>query len=273
MTLDLNTLPPIAGETGMRIRDILRRAHGAFREDWLTDKFQYDVRRSREIAKALEVGGYVRRDKEREQRYHSPFPWYAVTEKGRDITRASAAKRIKRETAKTELTEFLKRVHTVNASSKYMYSVERVAVFGSFLEHAERLGDVDIAVDLKSRVAMDASRKWVMVFRQHARRSGRSFSTFEEEIDWPRQEVVLVLKSRKRSISIQSWYSFVEMDKPKHFRYEVLLGDANEVKLELAKAQSERAITSRLEAGAGDRSNKGQLTLDQHIGTRIPGSA
>jgi hypothetical protein len=139
----------------------------------------------------------VRRDKEREQRYNSPFPWYAVTEKGRNITRASAAKRIKRETAATELTEFMKRVHIVNGSQKYMYSIERVAVFGSFLEHAERLGDVDIAVDLKSRVAMDKRRTWVRIFRHHAWRSGRSFSTFEEEIDWPRQEVVLMLKSRR----------------------------------------------------------------------------
>ncbi len=45
-----------------------------------------------------------------------------------------------------------------------------------------------------------------------------------------------MLKSRKRSISIQPWFSFVEMEKPKNFRYEVLFGDANEVRRELAKA-------------------------------------
>jgi hypothetical protein len=242
MTLDLNTLPPIAGESAMRIRDILRRAFGAFREDWLTDKFRYDADRAREISRALEASGYLQRDKDREQRDNSPFPWYEVTEKGRKITRASAAKRIKRGTAATELTEFMKRVHAVNADSKYLYSIKRVTVFGSFLERAERLGDVDIAVDLESRVTMDKSRKWIDLFRQHAWRSGRSFSTFEEEIDWPRQEVVLLLKSRKRSISIQSWYSFVEMEKAKNFRYEVLLGDANEVRLELARVRRERKL-------------------------------
>ena len=72
----------------------------------------------------MEAGGYVRRDKEREQRRNGPFPWYAVTEKGRKIERPSAAKRVKRETAATELSEFMKRVHVVNASPKYMYSIK-----------------------------------------------------------------------------------------------------------------------------------------------------
>ena len=240
MTLDLKTVPPIAGESATRLRDILSRSRGAFREDWLTDKFRYDAQRAHELAKGMEAAGYVQRDKEREGRSGSPFPWYTLTDRGRDVVRASGAKRIKRTTAATELSEFMKRVFQVNASSEYLYSVERVAIFGSFLEHGERLGDVDIAVDLRSRVTIDKSRKWLDLFRQHAWRSGRSFSTFEEEIDWPRREVLLTLRSRRRSISIQPWFSFLEMEKAKNFRYEVLLGDANEVSLELDGAQRER---------------------------------
>ncbi|HVU47649.1 MAG TPA: hypothetical protein VHD85_16070 [Terracidiphilus sp.] len=240
MTLDLKTVPPVAGESATRIREILSRSRGAFREDWLADKFRYDAQRAHELAKGMEAAGYVQRDKERESRNGSPFPWYTVTARGRDVVRASGAKRITRTTAATELSEFMKRVYMVNASSEYLYSVERVAVFGSFLEHGERLGDVDIAVDLKSRVIIDKSRKWLDLFRQHAWSSGRSFSTFEEEIDWPRREVVLTLKARRRSISIQPWFSFVEMEKADNFRYEVLLGDAKEVRLELDRVQRER---------------------------------
>jgi len=55
MTLDLNTLPPIVGESALIIRDILRRASGGFREDWLTDKFRYDSHRAHEIANAMEA--------------------------------------------------------------------------------------------------------------------------------------------------------------------------------------------------------------------------
>jgi len=188
----------------------------------------------------MELAGYVYRDREREQRSNSPFPWYSATDAGHDFTRASAAKRIKRETATRALSEFIKRIQLVNANPKYLYSVRRVVVFGSFLQHRDRLGDVDVAVDLKSRVAFDKKHAWVELFRRHARASGRSFSTFDEEIFWPRREVLLVLKSRKRSISIQPWFSFVEMQKPKNFRYKLLLGDANEVRRELAKARREQ---------------------------------
>ena len=49
-----------------------------------------------------------------------------------------------------------------------------------------------------------------------------------------------MLKSRRRSISIQPWFSFVEMEKAENFRHEVLLGDANEVRLELDRVHRER---------------------------------
>ncbi|MGP8250489.1 MAG: hypothetical protein ACLQHF_00545 [Terracidiphilus sp.] len=244
MTLDLGTVPSIAGESAIRIRDILRRCHGAFREDWLSRKFRYSECHAHEIAKAMESAGFVRWDRERERRGNSPFPWYSVTDAGDDITRASAARRIRRKTATAALMEFMKRVQRVNASPEYLYSVKRIAVFGSFLERRERIGDVDVAVDLKSRVEFDKNHKWVEIFRQHAWSSGRNFSTFDEEIFWPRREVLLTLKSRKRSISIESWFSFVEMEKPKNFRYKVLFGDADEVRCELARARREQRTES-----------------------------
>jgi predicted nucleotidyltransferase len=240
MTIDLRSVPPVAGESAMKIRDILRRSRGAFREDWLSDRFRYDERRARELAQAMEAAGYLRRDREREARNNSPFPWFSLTEAGEGITRASSVSRISRKTADAALVEFMKRVQTVNSSPKYLYSVERVVVFGSFLEHRMSLGDVDVAVDLKSRVAPDEKHQWIEIFQQHAWESGKSFSTWDEEIDWPRREVLLVLKSRKRSISIQPWYSFVEMEKPTNFRYKVLLGSAGEVRRELARARRER---------------------------------
>jgi hypothetical protein len=273
MTLDLGTVPPIAGESAIRIREILRRSHGAFREDWLSRKFSYSECQAHEIAKAMESAGFVRSDREREGRNNSPFPWYAITDAGDDITRASAARRIRRKTATAALMEFMNRVQRVNTSPDYLYSVKRVAVFGSFLERRDRLGDVDVAVDLKSRVAFDKRHKWVEIFRQHACASGRSLSTFDEEIFWPRREVLLTLKSRKRSISIQSWLSFVEMEKPKNFRYKVLFGDADEVRCELARARREQEMESSGKTptcvaedfdGSGPFTPDG-LTLDERI--------
>jgi predicted nucleotidyltransferase len=237
VTIDLNSVAAVAGESPRQIWEILFRCRGRFREDWLSDTFRYDLRRANEIAKAMELAGYLRRDRGPAKRKNSSFPWYSITDSGRDIALASAARRITRKTATSALSDFMKRVQLVNANPKYLYSVRRVAVFGSFLRHGNRLGDVDVAVDLKSRVVFDREHKLVEIFEKYAQDSGKSFSTFEEEFFWPRSDVLRVLKSRKRSISIQSWYSFLEMEKAKNFRYKVLLGDANQVRRELAAAR------------------------------------
>ena len=63
----------------------------------------------------------------------------------------------------------------------------------------------------------------------------------------------MALKSRKRSISIQSWRSFLEMEKAKNFRYKVLLGDANEIRRELTgvrRKQQRGSSAERLEDGS-----------------------
>ena len=238
VTIDLNTVTAVAGESAIRIREILLRAHGGFREDWLSDRFRYSPGRAEELARELARAGYVQRDKEREAQYKSPFRWYSITSAGLELMRASGAKRIKRETAEKVLSEFMRRVHLANTDPKYLYSVTSVVVFGSYIEQIERLGDIDVAVNLQSRIGLDKKHEWVEIFQKHAWESGRTFSGFEAVFDWPRQEVLLMLKARKRSISIQSWYSFVEMEKPANFRYKVLLGDANQIRRELAKSST-----------------------------------
>lgn len=235
MTLDLKTVSPIAGESAMRIRDILRRSSGAFRQDWLTDAFRYSPERASELATALEVAGFVMRDRAREEELNSAMPWYTVSDVGWTVARASAARRITRTTAQIALEEFMERVHVVNANNRYLYEVKSAAVFGSYLESREDLGDLDIAIDLQPRISMDKEGKWIDVFREHAWQSGRSFSTFEAEVDWPRREVLFVLKSRKRSISIQSWISFVEMAANPGFRFKVLLGDRSKIREEVVR--------------------------------------
>ncbi len=195
MGLDLKAVPAIAGENPKVIRDILRRCHGYFTENWLSKKLGFSREKAHRVARALLRSGYVEGAELDETAY-------TVTAKGRNLMRASSATRIRRNTARSSLDEFMERVRHVNESSAYLYSIVKVAVFGSLLRSDERVGDVDVAVDLKPRIPLDGN--WVEIFQQHARNSGRSFRTFEEEFDWPRREVMLALKARKRSISIQS---------------------------------------------------------------------
>jgi predicted nucleotidyltransferase len=200
-------------------------------EIWLRKTLGFSEEKARQIASGLVQSGYLEDAQSNEMAY-------TVTNKGRDLMRASAAKRLRRSTAQLALNEFMERVHYVNNDAALLYSIVKVVVFGGFLRGDERLGDVDVAVDLKPRVPLTGN--WVDVFRQHAWKSGRSFRTFEDEIDWPRREAILALKARRRSISIQSWFSFIEMEKSAGFRYKVLLGNPREIHGELVGADRER---------------------------------
>jgi len=237
MTLDLTSVSPVAGQNAMRIREILRKSYGAFPQNWLSDKFGYSPQEARGLATALEEAGYVKRDRVREERYESASPWYSLTPAGLDVADATAAKRIHRATAEEALRELIKRIHLVNADSRYLYSVGRVAVFGSYLRSQPKLGDVDVAVDLHPRIPIDNERRWVDIFRKYAWESGRNLSTFDAELDWPRQEVLLVLKSRKRSLSMHSWFSFMEMCKDPSFQFRLLLGNDEEIGSEVLRAR------------------------------------
>jgi len=130
------------------------------------------------------------------------------------------------------------RVHQINYNPQYLMSVTKVAIFGSFLAASDLLSDVDVGIEMKYRPGLNA-KDWD-VFREHARKSGRAFSSLQKELDWPRREVLLALKAHRRTISIHSWYSFTYMDRASDFRYEVLLGNPQEIRRDLEKAARER---------------------------------
>ncbi len=120
-----------------------------------------------------------------------------------------------------------------------MYTVNAVVVFGSYLKNVGELGDLDLAVQLKSRIA-DAEQR-VTKELEHAGSSGRSFSRFIDQLTWAHDEVMLALKARKRTISVQPWSSFIGMEKDTDFRYRVLLGDAESIRAELKGMNMEQS--------------------------------
>lgn len=244
MSLNLKALQPIAGEDPKSIRDILRRCHGSLDESWLRKALGFSDEKSRQLASGLLQAGYFHEIQVNGDG-RTGGPLYEVTPKGRDLMRASAARRIRRTTAKSALAEFMDRVHLINKDCGYLYSVTRAVLFGSMLRRNKRLGDVDVAVDLKPRIPLRGN--WVELFRQHAWSSGRSFRTFDEEIDWPRREVILALKARKRSLSIHSWFAFIEMERPPDFQYKVLLGDTRQIRGELLRSEQECRKVLRIE--------------------------
>ena len=49
----------------------------------------------------------------------------------------------------------------------------------------------------------------------------------------------LFLKNRKRTISLNSFYAFQNMPKADNFSYEVLLGDPEQIKVDLINAETD----------------------------------
>jgi predicted nucleotidyltransferase len=104
----------------------------------------------------------------------------------------------------------------INSNPKYLYSVSSGVLFGSYLNGGDRLGDVDVAIEVSSRIE-DPNRRPKAHLR-YARESGRQFGNFTEELYWAEAEIYKVLKARRRTISIQPRHSFHRNEKADRLR-------------------------------------------------------
>jgi predicted nucleotidyltransferase len=82
------------------------------------------------------------------------------------------------------------RVQIVNASDEYVYKIESVALFGSMLTDHDRLGDVDLAIELLPTALDGRAFQDQCQSRRHlAMEKGRRFgSTFDWAV-WPTMEI------------------------------------------------------------------------------------
>ena len=227
----------IAGLNAKVLRDFLRKCHTGFSQDRIIKDLKVSTRQAARIISTLLREGYIEAAHTGSQTICARR-WYCATTKGKELMRASAASRVSRKTAQMTLDAFMRRVNEVNRDPRYLCFITQVVVFGSFLKNVDKLGDVDVAVDIHYRIPRDENL-WKAV-RKYAEDSGCSFPTFEAEQSWPIREIKLLLKARKRTIRIESWYSFTEMEKTPDFKYEVLLGDKSAIRNELEKAERER---------------------------------
>jgi hypothetical protein len=69
----------------------------------------------------------------------------------------------------------------------------------------------------------------------YAKQSGRSFSTFLNQLCWAETELYQILKARKRTINIQPWNVFLKMaaKNPERIPYKVMFGNTEEVAAEI----------------------------------------
>jgi predicted nucleotidyltransferase len=132
---------------------------------------------------------------------------WEVTQAGRTLSSATAAKRITRATAEKALQRFLGRVEQVNNDPYFLGKVTRVVLFGSMLKpEVERLSDVDLAVEVASKEA-DFDRARVKNYERVEKLAGQGhrFRNFLEQEGCWYWEVFGYLKGHSRVIALADY--------------------------------------------------------------------
>jgi predicted nucleotidyltransferase len=197
MQIDSKAL--FAGHPILKIRKLLRDARvWGFVVQTVEQSLNLNGEEAQSVINELEKQGYIQRDAD----YAQTSKWQN-TIKGNALANASAAKPISRKTAEQRLEAFLERVQHVNNICEFVYTVEKVVLFGSYLQDTPTVSDIDLAIRLARKYGdseqhMAACRERV----RFAKEQGRYFSIFVEELGWPREEVLRFLKSRSRAISL-----------------------------------------------------------------------
>ena len=221
----LNRGDRIAGLDGLQLRKYFRR-FGSEYVNYATVMKEFSVTR-REAENILEKLLKLEMICLCELQGKREMVSYQTTMKGKALGMAKAGRPITRALAERVLRELLGRVLAVNDRSELAYRVESVVVFGSYLSKAERINDLDIAVELRAKRDDDASFESLRnASMGRADASGRRFRNVVEQVCWPQIEVLSILKNRSRTISFCEWRSLCEME---GFCYGVVFGDKDRV--------------------------------------------
>jgi predicted nucleotidyltransferase len=212
----------VAGYPVLEVRSFIRRQRlGTFAAPAAEHAMKLSLSEAEDFLRELVNLGYLEQAR---PIFGENIAAYEVTQQGQALANASGAKPISRETADRALQEFMERVQTINASREYAYQIESVVLFGSMLSSAERLGDVDLAIELKPAILGDEEfDERCNVRRRAAQADGKRFTSTFEWVTWPQKEIILFLKSRSRTLSLHDLHDLTSMN---DIQCRVLLGNS-----------------------------------------------
>ncbi len=190
----------IAGYPALLVRKALRNLRAA--DGWgllaLKAAAKLSPGAGRSMAKALQKNGLIE--------LTGPGRW-TVTQAGRTMAAATAARQISRATAENALAKFLERATRVNTDPYFLARVTRLVLFGSMLRpEVERLSDVDLAVQLEAK-EKDVDRLRAQTLRrvEELAVQGHRFRDFLEQEGWWYFETRRFLKGGSRVISLADY--------------------------------------------------------------------
>lgn len=196
--MHINPKEDFAGVKLIQVRSLLKKIGWWQQEDALVQHFlKATEATSKAVLKKLITDGYI----EKVKPDWSETPFWETTKKGSALVKAPASLPLTRKTADLKIKQLMERVCEVNTSDFYLYKVTSLVLFGSYLSDKERIGDIDLAVEVHAKYSAEKQEQLEKKKIEDARKV-RSFSYWLEEMAWPSREVILFLKSRSTALRI-----------------------------------------------------------------------
>jgi predicted nucleotidyltransferase len=274
MTMRITKDQKIAGIPAIEVRNVLQKVYpdSSFHEQWLAEEIYWfrskgqfkhikrrdclhwlhskdaktytyypacrdywdeSLRVAPQLIDTLIQQGFVRLKEERTN--DRKRPCYELTDDGREFRRATAAKPVHRKNADEAIRGLMERVRAVNEDDRFLCRITTVVLYGSYVRGAERPADVDLAIDVRPKIS--DVQEFHEACRKHLNESGRECRRIGYEFDFPREQVLVFLKQRKRTLSLHKLHDFISMEKHENFSYEVLFGDKNAISQMLGEPQ------------------------------------
>lgn len=115
-------------------------------------------------------------------------------------------RRYRRETADRVYSEFLDRIKIVNSDDHYLYGIDMVVVFGSYLGTDPMVGDIDIAIrHIRKIDDNDAFNRASRDRVKEAKANGRNFTSWFKLSWWSFDELHLFLRKRSPILSLHHY--------------------------------------------------------------------
>lgn len=188
----------------LQIREMIRHTpQMGYTVEGMAEQLSVSERKARELLRGLEREGYFERNTQ--TRFaRRRFRWIPTIQ-GTALAGASARKPFKRATADRAFAGFLERLVKVQDNPGYLYDIERVTLFGSYLGTSPTVSDIDLLVEYRCRHS-DPDEFAHAIYKRgndEIDRTGRQFNTLTDFLDWPITEIRMFLQNRSPVLSLQ----------------------------------------------------------------------
>lgn len=180
----------VAGLPAKDVRRFLRSTAGlAVHPRTVTSILGISTKKARQFLADLEEAGLIT----------SKADYWEATAMGYALGMATAARPLRRATAEHLVDQIVERAEMINQDDSLAYRVHQLVLFGSVLRGSDRPNDVDIGCELLPRFQGEQQR----LLEDQRREIRGVFANTSEWAAWPKLEVIRILKSRSRGLSVQ----------------------------------------------------------------------